>query len=414
MNVRERFIEVMQNINTNVGYPKWELGYYGETIDQWYNEGLSMNKYPRIPKKISTPTASLYHTSWNRIKGNKLPKGIGVVGGGLYWPTQGFPIDNDVKSALNMDIGQILVNVNQLFQPMFKVDILEEDDNSLIYIDVDGVKREFLKKNGAKPAGIEWVIKDWKSWRKLKDERLDLKNIRERFPSNWDELVKRYKDRDYPLVLGGYPYGYFGTLAHLIGDEHLFCQYSENPKLIHEIQNTFTELWIAVYSEVLSEIDVDLFIYWEDISAGSGSLISPQTVKEFMLPYYKRLTGFLKEHGVNVIFVHIEGDCFEIIPLFIEAGVTGLYPVKVSSGMDLVKVRKYFPRLQLMGGIPKSDIQNGKDRIDEILEPAREVLRYGGYIPFCEDFIPPEMHWNEFKYYREKLNSMLESAKAGN
>lgn len=409
MNSRERFLEVMVNFNTNIRPPKWEFGYWGETIDNWYDEGLPKKNYPKIPKKISTPTASLYTSAWNSIKGERLPVGIAVCGEGFYWPTQGMVIDNDVHNALGMDKGQILVNINLLFNPMFDVEIIEEDNNYLTYMDVDGVKRKFVKKTGVLPAGVEWVIKDWKSWEKLKEERLNLNNIRGRFPLNWNELVKKYKNRDYPLVLGGYPHGYFGTLAQLMGYEHLFYNYLDNPKLIHDIQTTFTELWIAVYSEVLSEIDVDLSVIWEDISAGTGSMVSPAMMKEFMVPYYKRLTGFLKEHGVKVILVDTDGDCFDIIPIFIEGGITGMYPIEVSCGMDLVKVRKSFPKFQLMGGIPKLEIQYGKERIDRILEPVEEVLKYSGYIPYGDHLIPPEVHLNEFKYYREKLHSMIDS-----
>ena len=80
--------------------------------------------------------------------------------------------------------------------------------------------------------------------------------------------------------------------------------------------------------------------------------------------------------------------------------------------MDLRKVRKDFPNLQLMGGIPKSEFVKGPKRIDAILEPAADVLKTGGYIPFGDHLIPPEIHWPEFKYYREKLNSLCERSGA--
>ncbi len=408
MNLRERFLEVMLNFNPNVTPPKWEFGYWGDAINNWYEEGLPRREFPHIPVNITTPTASLYNPCWNSIKDKRLPAGLAVIGGGLYWPTQGFPIDNDVKNELNMDKGQVLVNVNLLFHPMFDIKIFQEDDHYLTYQDLDGVKRKFIKDTGVIPSGIEWVIKDRKSWEKLKDERINLNDIRGRFPPNWDELLQKYRNRDYPLVLGGYPHGYFGTLAQLMGYEQLFYNYFDDPKLIHDVLETFTELWIAVYEEVLSDTDVDLFIIWEDISAGTGSMVSPATIQEFMVPYYQRLTGFLKENGVKVIFVDTDGDCFDIIHLFIEGGVTGMYPIEVSCGMDLVKVRRMFPKLQLMGGIPKLEIRHGQNRIDEILKPVCEVLRYGGYIPFGDHLIPPEIHWKEFKYYREKLNDRLE------
>ncbi|MCK4924069.1 MAG: hypothetical protein KAS61_03795 [Spirochaetes bacterium] len=409
MNARERFLEVMLNFNRDVCPPKWEFGYWGDTINRWYEEGLQKKNPPYIPVRISTPTASLYNPCWHSIRGERLPAGIAVLGGGLYWPTQGFPLDNDVRDKLGMDLGQILVNVNLLFEPMFELEILREDDEYLTYVDIDGVKRMFLKETGVIPPGIEWVIRDWKTWEKLKSERLRLDNVAARFPSNWQDLLKIYRSRDFPLVLGGYPHGYFGTLAQLMGYEHLFYNYFDAPDLIHDVQHIFTELWIAVYEEVLAQTDVDMVVIWEDISAGSGSMVSPAMMREFMLPYYQRLTSFLKEHGVRIIFVDTDGDCFDLIPLFIEAGVTGMYPIEVSCGMDLVKVRRTFPRLQLMGGIPKSEIRHGRKRIDEILRPVCEVLQYGGYVPFGDHLIPPEIGWEEFVYYRSTLNDMLAS-----
>ena len=74
---------------------------------------------------------------------------------------------------------------------------------------------------------------------------------------NWGELVKQYKNREYPLALGGYPHGFFGTLSHLIGYENLFMWYACEPELVHDILKTFTNLWITVYEEVLKQVEVD-------------------------------------------------------------------------------------------------------------------------------------------------------------
>ncbi len=408
MTVRERFLEVMKNFNTGVAAPKWEFGYWGRTVENWYEEGLPRNNYPELQYDVTTPTSSLYMPCWNSIRSGRLPEGIAVLGGGLYHPTQGFVQDSDVRNTLKMDTGQKLVDVNLLFHPMFETEIISEDDEYLRYIDIDGVKRIFSKTTGVLPSALENVIKDRPSWEKLKSERLNLEDIRGRFPANWNELVEEYKSGEYVVTLGGYPHGYFGTLAHLMGYENLFYNYYDRPELIHDIQKTFTELWLAVYEEVLSEIDVDLFIIWEDMSAGTGSMVSPATITEFMVPYYKRLTSFLKEHGVDTIFIDTDGDCYDIIHIFTEAGINGMYPIEVSCGMDLVKIRKTFPELRLMGGIPKSEIRYGKHRIDQILKPVDEVLKTGGYIPFGDHLIPPEVPWKEFRYYREKLNGMIE------
>ncbi len=408
MNVRERFRQVMAG--EKAAPPKWEFGYWGANYASWYRDGLPAHKPPRPLSRVTTTNSSLYIPCWRSLPPGTLAAGIAVLGGGLYWPTQGFALDSDVRAACGMDTGQILVNVDLLFHPHFEPHVVEESERHLVYVDLDGVRRRFDKTTGVIPSAEENPIRDWSTWNKLKDERLTLRNLKGRFPAHWQSLLAKYRSRDYPLVLGGYPQGFFGTLAHLMGYEHLFYNYTDEPKLIHDIEKTFCDTWIAVYEEVLAQTSVDLFVIWEDISAGTGSMVAPATIREFMLPYYKRLTGFLRSHGVSTIFVDTDGECTDLIPLFLEGGVTGLYPLEASCGVDIVKVRKSYPTLQLMGGIPKSEIVKGRDRIDQILEPVREVLSTGRYVPFGDHLIPPEVPWEHFSYYRKKLNDMINAA----
>lgn len=409
MNTRERFLEVM-NFNQDVRALKWEFGYWGQTVQNWYDQGLPRKEYPQMDTEITTPTSTLYSKAWTHKGDGILPAGIAVMAGGLYWPTQGFPLDHDVRRNFGMDFTQVIVDINLLFEPMFDFKILDEDDEKMVYIDIDGVKRAFLKQEATIPTSLEWPIKDKASWEKLKAERLNLNNIENRFPKNWPALAREYRDRDYPLALGGYPHGFFGTLSHLIGYENLFIWYPTEPDLVHDILDTFTNLWLAVYEQVLSWTDVDHWQIWEDISFGKGPMISPPMVKEFLCPYIKRVADFLRARGVNIVLLDTDGDCNSIIPLFMEAGVTGMYPFETHCGMDIVKVRKQYPTLQILGGIPKSQIAKGSEMIDQILEPAAEVLKTGGYIPYGDHFIPPDVDFENFTYYRGKLNRLIDVA----
>jgi hypothetical protein len=126
------------------------------------------------------------------------------------------------------------------------------------------------------------------------------------------------------------------------------------------------------------------------------------------MPYYKKMVSFLNSHGVENIFLDTDGYCMDIIPLFVEAGITGIYPFEWHTGMRIEEVRKNFPDLVMMGGIPKSEIRHGKKTVDEILKPVEETLQYGGYIPFGDHFVPPEVNWENFVYYRDKLNSIID------
>lgn len=408
MNTRERFLEVM-NFNRSVAPVKWEFGYWGETIENWYRQGLPRKRYPEIPAEITTPTSTLYTAAWTCQGTKKLPAGFPVMAGGLYWPTQGFALDWDVREHFQMDYTQVMVDVNLLFEPMFEIQVLRETAERFVYVDIDGVERIFMKQEATIPTTVRGPIDGWESWRKLKAERLNTKDISRRFPRNWKKLVQEYRNCDYPLAIGGYPHGYFGTLAHLLGYEKLFYWYYDEPELLHDMLSTFTDLWVAVYEQVLSEVDVDHIHFWEDISAGRGPMVSLEMVKTFMLPYYRRMIDFLKGRGMKIFFVDTDGDCNSLIPLFMSVGVTGLYPFETHCGMDIVKVRREYPRLQMLGGVPKSEIAKGPRRIDEILEPVKAVLETGGYIPFGDHFIPPEVPWDGFKYYRTTLNRMIDA-----
>ena len=394
--------------NTSVHSIKWEFGYWGETVKNWYASGLPMRAYPKLPQEVTTPTSSLYIPAWTCQGPDELPNGIGVMAGGLYYPTQGFPIDSDVRDFCAMDSTQRMVDVNLHFCPMFESRTVSEDESSLTYVDIDGVTRKFLKEQATIPAGMDWPIKDRSSWERLKSERLRSDNLKDRFAANWDSLLADYRNRDYPLAIGGYPFGMFGTPSHLMGYEKLFEMYYDDPELMHDIQNTFTELWIAVFEEVLSRVEVDHIHFWEDISFGKGPMVSPAVVREFMLPYYKRIIDFLKARGVEIILLDTDGDCNALIPLYVEVGVTGMYPFEAHCGMDIVKVRRDYPDLQILGGIPKSEIAKGKDAIDRALKGVEVVLKTGGFIPFGDHFIPPDVSWDDFLYYRRRLNELID------
>ena len=424
MNTREKFLGVMA-FDPSARAPKWEFAYWGATIKRWYSEGLPERNYPAIPTQLHTISSSVYTTAytheWRKTRNliekttgerqRKIPlfDGMAVWGGALYWPSQGFPLDQDVAGYFGMDKGTALVHVEQLFYPRFEPQILREDEKFVDYVDVDGVTRRFQKNEGVIPTAMAWPIKDWDSWLEIKHERLKLEDVSRRFPPHWPELLEEYRQRDYPLAVGGYPLGLFGLPAHLMGYMNLFYGYYDQPDLIRDMAQHLTNLWIAIWEEVLAQVDVDVAHIFEDMSASKGSMVSPAVFKEFMAPYYRQLTRFLKSKGVEIILVDTDGNCEQLIPLFLEAGITGLYPMEVSAGMDAVAARKKYPGLQMMGGIPKRDIALGPQRIDEFLEDVAYLLRQGGYIPFADHSVPPEVPWEQFCYYRTRLNQLIDA-----
>ena len=142
----------------------------------------------------------------------------------------------------------------------------------------------------------------------------------------------------------------------------------------------------------------------EDMCYKSGCFISPAFFRTFMLPAYRKLTGFYRDHGIQTILVDSDGDVTRLIPLLIEGGVTGLHPFEVTGKCDVVEVRKSFPRFQILGGIDKRELAQGRGAIHRELERKVPFLsRTGGYIPFVDHTVPPDVSWGDFRYYRQRL-----------
>jgi uroporphyrinogen decarboxylase len=267
----------------------------------------------------------------------------------------------------------------------------------------------YQKEESTMPTAVDWLVKDRPSWEALKRERLDSRAIAGRFPPDWPRMLEQHRQRSYPLALGGYPHGLFGTPSHLMGYQNLFLSYYDQPGLIHDILDTFTELWIGIWEEVLGQLEIDMVHFFEDVSMGTGSMISPAHFRQFMQPRYRRLCSFLRSRGVKVVLVDTDGDCTELVPLFVESGITGLYPMETSTGLDIRGIRRSFPKLQTLGGISKYSVAGGAGAIDESLEVAGELLGSGGYVPYVDHSVPPQVSWKDFCYYRRKLDSLVES-----
>ena len=285
--------------------------------------------------------------------------------------------------------------------------MLEDHGSWVLTRDDQGIVARQSKDRGSLPGYVGWPVNSRDDWERLKAERLR-PTLEGRLPFNWPSLVLQMKQRDCPLCIGGSHAGFFGTPRDLLGPENLLLLYYDNPQFLKCIIDYLADFWIAIYGQVLDQIDAHLALIWEDMCYKTGSLISPALFREFMLPAYRRLTGFLRERGVRVILVDTDGDCWKLIPLFLEGGVTGLSPFEVNAGMDVVEVRKAFPRLQILGGLDKTVIAAGRAAIDKELEAKVPfMLRAGGYIPHVDHNVPPDISWDHFAYYRRRLNEMI-------
>ncbi len=76
--------------------------------------------------------------------------------------------------------------------------------------------------------------------------------------------------------------------------------------------------------------------------------------------------------------------------------------------MDVAAVRARYPRLQMLGGIDKTALAEGPAAIDREIARVAPVVRSGGYVPGVDHYVPPEVPWGHFAYYRQRLAEILQ------
>lgn len=389
MNIRERYLATMQFKNCP-RTPRWEFAYWSSTIKRWYDEGL-----PATQSEIREKEG---YGSW-------VPGGAQAITCNREDEVR----DKDVETFFNMDKGSRCVAIQYAVWPPYECEVLEETDEYIISKGLDGITSKQLKGRSiaSMPHWLDYPVHNRKEWEEFKAQRYQ-PNLEDRLPNNWNELVQQYVSRDFPLCAGAYPAGFFGAVRQILGFEKTIMTFYDDPVWMHEMMNYLADFYVTLYDQLLSIIDVDMFFLWEDMCYNTGPMISPQMFSDFILAPYKKVTGFFKDHGVDLILVDSDGDVNKLIPLFIEGGVTALYPFEANSNNDVAEVRKNYPKLAMQGGIAKAALAAGKDAIDKELEARVSVVLTNGYIPHVDHAVPPDVSWENFCYYRTKLDKMLD------
>jgi len=386
LNARERFQAIMAFEKPDRGL-LWEMGFWRETIDRWYREG--MERRHGIPDNLNPGDGLRGEASPHNPFSNTRFR------------------DRDVHEQLNMDPGLICLPVASGPNPPFDPVVFDETEDFRVFQDEYGIRKRINKKEASIPEYLEWQVKDRRDFERLKEERFD-PDFDARVPNRWPELLREYRGRDYPLTIGGPPFGFYGFLRYMMGEERLLTGFYDDPKLVADMMSFFADFWIELWEQALAEIEVDCAHFWEDMAYRSGPLISPDMFRTFMMPCYKRICGFLKSHGVGVILVDCDGNLDQLIPLFLESGLTGVYPCEVQAGNDVVTMRRRYPGLHILGGLDKIRLARGRVAIDQILDAVpREMYEGGGYVPFVDHLVSPEMGWEDFLYYRRRLGEKI-------
>lgn len=330
------------------------------------------------------------------------------------WYEEGLPRDADLAEVFHYDppgnhhLGQ-LGWCEAAFVPAFDVKVIEDRGDHEVEQDYAGRHVLYFKgrRNGFMPEYLDHPVKDRKTWEEDVQWRLDPASP-ERF-AGLDVRMAEAKAKAahgemiVQNLIGGYMY-----LRSLIGPSQLLCLFCEAPDLVHACMRAWFALADAVIARHQEHVTIDEIYFAEDICYKGGALISPDMMREFLLPYYHQVIANLKARQIDRsrhLYLQIDTDGFAnpTIPIYQEIGMDVMSPFEVAAGCDVVAIGREHPGLAILGGIDKRILAAGKTEIDRHLEYILPAMRArGGYIPTCDHGVPEEVSLENYRHYRKR------------
>lgn len=375
MTPRERFLAYAKGQPVD-RMPYWLGGPRASTFAAWRKQGLSEEQ----------------QRQWGKFVGGEPSTGIGKV---YFGPV-----------------------------PPMPEEVIKEEGNYRIWRDHWGVLRKdaihqptdgFVTRSY-----LEFFVKDQATWDEMKQhfdprspERTgpggdggpltDLNPNRYRHVGdgpNWWDRVELCNQSDAPVFLT-VPCLYW-SLRDMCGFEGLSMMFYDQPKLVHEMMEYWTWFIMEILDEPLSKITVDKVCLNEDMAYKGMCMISPQLIREFMLPHYQRLYRFFKDKGVAVVEQDSDGYVKDILEVMYPSGIDASQPLEIAAGNDPEAFLRDYPGVFLSGGIDKRELRfDYAQARAEVVKRYRTAREFGQYIPRIDHGVPPDIPLRTFLYVCE-------------
>ncbi len=296
------------------------------------------------------------------------------------------------------------------FYPYYEEKLLEDRGKHELVQDKYGRHVLFFKnrRSGFMPEYVDHPVKDMKSWEENCKWRMD--PFSEGRLKDFDlhmENAKKAEAEGKIITLntvGGYMY-----LRSLVGPLEILYKFYDEPELIVDCMETWFNIVDKISAKFQEHVSIDEFYIGEDICYNHGPLISPDMIRQFILPYYKQLMINVRKRQLDKsrrLYFQVDTDGFSdlVIDVYGEIGLDYLSPFEVASGCDVVRTGKEYPNLRIRGGFDKRILASTKDAIDREIDRIMPIMKArGGYIPMCDHGVPEEVSFDNYLHFRNRL-----------
>ncbi len=211
------------------------------------------------------------------------------------------------------------------------------------------------------------VITDIEKWR----EQVIRPQI-EFSEEEWAPFVEQANaiDRDEQFCCAFVAPGIFERCHHLMGITDCLMAFYENPDEMHELIEWLTDYELDMAREICDHLHPDAMFHHDDWGSYDSTFMSPEMFEEFFLEPYKKVYGYYKERGVEVIIHHSDSYAATLVPSMIEMGIDVWQGAMLSNDIPAL-IEQYGGRLSFQGGLENAliDVPDwSREKIDATVE----------------------------------------------
>lgn len=181
----------------------------------------------------------------------------------------------------------------------------------------------------------------------------------------WGELARRYwdmADRQFEMLakclpagmkaVGGVGNGVFEISEDLVGLEHLAYMQADDPQLLTDVYVKIGDLMVEIWRTFLQRHGKNFAVcrFGDDLGFKSGTLSSPQTIRQNVVPQYRRIVKLVRDAGLPFLW-HSCGNIFEVMDDVIAVGINAKHSNEDAIAPFDRWIQLYGGRIGLFGGI---------------------------------------------------------------
>ena len=165
-----------------------------------------------------------------------------------------------------------------------------------------------------------------------------------------------------------------------------------NPEIYQAVDEKIVNFYLKANEIFFEETKgrLNAVLIGNDMGSQRGLILSPQCVREFIMPGAKKLIAQAHSYGLKVIY-HSCGSIVDVIPDLIDAGVDVIHPIQaLAAGMDPNNLKnKFGGQVSFCGGVDTQNLlvngstEDVKKKVKElrtifptglILSPSHEAI----------------------------------------